>query len=45
MCIKKTGEKLIWINFKYEHQPSFCFYYGLIGSEKFCEVLFVDNAN
>lgn len=41
MCIKKAGGEWIWISFKYEQFPSFCFYCGRIGrSEKFCVALF-----
>lgn len=41
MKMKKSGGDWIWINFKYERLPSFCFYCGIIGhSEKFCEALF-----
>lgn len=41
MRIKKSGGDWIWIKFKYERLPPFCFYCGRIGhSEKFCEVLF-----
>lgn len=33
----------MWIKFKYERLPSFCFYCGMLGhSEKFCEKLFDD---
>lgn len=40
MRIKRAGDWL-WISFKYERLPSFCFYCGVIGhSEKFCESLF-----
>lgn len=41
MRIKKSGGDWMWIKFKYERLPSFCFYCGIIGhSEKFCEALF-----
>lgn len=44
MHLKKSGREWMWIRFKYERLPPFCFYCGIIGySEKFCEALF-DNS-
>lgn len=41
MRIKKARGDWLWIQFKYECLPSFCFFYGLIGhTKKFCEALF-----
>lgn len=41
MRIKKKGGDWLWINFKYERLPSFCFFCGKIGhAERFCELLF-----
>ncbi|XP_074355882.1 uncharacterized protein LOC141695542 [Apium graveolens] len=41
MHIKKPRREWLWIKFKYERLPSFCFYCGKIGhTEKFCEILF-----
>lgn len=45
MRIKKVGGDSLWIQFKYERLPSFCFYCGIIGhTEKFCELMF-DNTH
>ena len=41
MKIRKSGKEWIWITFKYENVPTFCFICGLLGhSEKFCNQLF-----
>uniref|UniRef100_A0A803QFT1 Reverse transcriptase domain-containing protein n=1 Tax=Cannabis sativa TaxID=3483 RepID=A0A803QFT1_CANSA len=41
MCIRKTGKEWIWITFKYENIPTFCFICGILGhSERFCPKLF-----
>lgn len=41
MKIKKAGGEWVWLNFKYEQLPTFCFFCGIIGhSEKLCEKLF-----
>lgn len=46
MRLKKAGGDWMWIKFKYERLPSFCFYCGIIGhSEKFCESLFDESGN
>lgn len=43
MRIKKPRGEWMWIKFKDERLPTFCFYCGLIGhSEKFCELLYDD---
>ncbi|XP_074348254.1 uncharacterized protein LOC141687015 [Apium graveolens] len=37
MKIRRSGGDWLWITFKYENVPTFCFIYGLIGhSENFC---------
>lgn len=41
MKIKKSGGDWFWVNFKYEHVPTFCFICGLLGhAEKFCSRIF-----
>ncbi|XP_074329726.1 uncharacterized protein LOC141667192 [Apium graveolens] len=41
MKLKKKGGDWFWVNFKYEHAPTFCFICGIIGhSERFCPKLF-----
>lgn len=41
MKIRKAGGEWLWITFKYENVPTFCFICGLVGhSEKFCNKLF-----
>lgn len=41
MKIKKAGGEWFWVNFKYEHVPTFCFICGLLGhAEKFCSKIF-----
>lgn len=45
MRIKKAGGDWLWIPFKYERLPSFCFYCDKIGrTKKFCDDMF-DNAH
>lgn len=41
MKLKKKGGEWVWVNFKYEHAPTFCFICGTIGHlECFCPELF-----
>ncbi|XP_062094288.1 uncharacterized protein LOC133800347 [Humulus lupulus] len=41
MKMRMEGGELFWVNFKYEHIPTFCFICGLLGhSERFCPKLF-----
>lgn len=41
MKIKKSGGDWLWVNFKYEHVPTFCFICRLLGhAEKLCSRLF-----
>lgn len=41
MKLKKKGGEWVWVNFKYEHIPTFYFICGIIGhSERFCPKLF-----
>ncbi|XP_074352306.1 uncharacterized protein At4g02000-like [Apium graveolens] len=41
MKIRKSGNEWIWITFKYENVPTFCFICGLMGhSDKFCSRIF-----
>ncbi|KAK6164114.1 hypothetical protein DH2020_000978 [Rehmannia glutinosa] len=41
MKLKNSGGEWVWIHFKYEKLPTFCFYCGFLGhSDKFCAKLF-----
>lgn len=41
MKLRKSGEEWVWISFKYENVPTFCFICGILGhSDKFCSRLF-----
>lgn len=42
MKLKNKVVEWIWVNFKYEHAPTFCFICGIIGhSERLCPRLFL----
>lgn len=41
MHLKKKGQQAVWINFKYERVPTFCFVCGIIGhGESMCPVAY-----
>lgn len=41
MKIRKSNGEWFWVNFKYEHVPTFCFICGLLGhAEKLCSKIF-----
>lgn len=41
MKIKRSGGEWLWIQFKYERLPQFCFFCGILGhADKFCAKLF-----
>ena len=41
MKVKKASEEWLWIHFKYERLPTFCYFCRVLGhSENFCEKAF-----
>lgn len=41
MKLRKSGNEWIWVTFKYENVPTFCFICGLMGhADKFCSRIF-----